>query len=248
MPGFEERFTVVYFDTRHSGKSTGPEDAMQYTLQHYVGDIDAFREYLGLDRVFIAGHSAGGHQALGYGIAHDDRLLGIIAIDANVSLDDVRMGEMIRRINERRSRPFYQEHPTYIDDAMALMSGQGGGARPSIQEIIAASGAFYFHDPEFAEAAFGVMEFDDSVLAYAEASGFQSDDLLPQLGRITAPTLFVYGDDDFQCDPVSQGGRAHAALPGSRFEVIAEAGHMPWVEQPAAFAEVIRDWFERVQS
>ena len=60
--------------------------------------------------------------------------------------------------------------------------------------------------------------------------------------------VLVYGEDDFQCDPVSQGGRAHAALPGSRFEVIADAGHMPWVEQPAAFAEVIRHWFEHVRS
>jgi proline iminopeptidase len=247
MPGFEERYTVVYFDTRHSGRSTGPEDATQYTLQHYLQDIDALREHLGQDRVFIAGHSSAGHQALAYGIEHSDRLLGIIAIDANVSLDGVRMGEMISRIDARRSRPFYQEHPTYIDDAMALMSGQGGGPRPSIQEVIGATGAFYFHDPELADRVFGAMEFDDAVLAYSEASGFQSDDLLPQLGRISAPTLLVYGDDDFQCDPVSQGARAHAALPGSRFEVIADAGHMPWAEQPEQFAGVIEDWSRQVQ-
>jgi proline iminopeptidase len=243
MPGFEEHYTVVYFDTRHSGKSTGPEDPTQYTLQHYIADIDAFRAHLGQDRVFIAGHSAGGHQALAYGIHHSDRLSGIIAIDANVALDQVRMGEMIGRINARRSRPFYQEHPTYIDDAMALMSGQGGGPRPSIQDVIAATGAFYFHDAGLADEVFGKMEFDDAVLAYSEASGFQSDDLLPELAKITVPTLFVYGDDDFQCDPVSQGQRAHDALPGSRFEVV---GHMPWVEQPAAFAAVIEDWAQRV--
>jgi proline iminopeptidase len=246
MPGFEERWTVVYFDTRHSGKSTGPEDATQYTLQHYIDDIDAFRTYLGQEQVFIAGHSAAGHQALAYGIAHSDRLLGIIAIDANVAIDDVRMGEMIGRINARRSRPFYQEHATYIDDAMALMSGQGGGPRPSIQDVIAATGAFYFHDPEIADEVFGTMEFDDAVLAYSKVSGFQRDVLLPELARITVPTLLVYGDDDFQCDPVSQGQRAHDALPGSRFEVIADAGHMPWVEQPEAFAAVVADWAEQV--
>ena len=248
MPGFEDHYTVVYFDTRHSGKSTGPEDPLQYTLQHYLDDIDAFRAYLGQDRVFIAGHSAGGHQALAYGIRHSERVFGIIAIDANVALDQVRMGEMIGRINARRSRPFYQEHPTYIDDAMALMSGQGSGPRPSIQDVIAATGAFYFHDAELADEVFGKMEFNDAVLAYSEASGFQSDDLLPELSTITVPTLFVYGDDDFQCDPVSQGQRAHDALPGSTFEVIADAGHMPWVEQPTAFAAVIEDWAEQVRA
>ena len=44
MPGFVEHCTVVYFDTRHSGRSSGPEDPTQYTLQHYVDDIDALRE------------------------------------------------------------------------------------------------------------------------------------------------------------------------------------------------------------
>lgn len=248
MPGFEEHYTVVYFDTRHSGKSTGPEDPTQYTLQHYVDDIDAFRAHLGQNRVFVAGHSAGGHQALAYGIQHSDRLFGIIAIDADVALDQVRMGEMIGRINARRSRPFYQEHPTYIDDAMALMSGQGGGPRPSIHDVIEATGAFYFHDAELADEVFGKMEFDDAVLAYSEASGFQGDDLLPELAKITVPTLFVYGDDDFQCDPVSQGQRAHDALPGSHFEVIVDAGHMPWVEQPAAFATVITEWAQQVRA
>lgn len=247
MPGLEDHTTVVYFDTRHSGRSSGPEDAALYTLRHLVDDLDALREHLGQDRVFVAGHSAGGHQALAYGIAHSDRLLGIVAIDANVVHDQVRMGEMLRRIEERRSRPFYQQHPSYIDDAMALMSGQGGGPRPSIREVIAATGAFYFHDPELADAVFGSMEFDDTLLAYSEASGFQSDDLLPDLHRITVPTLLVYGEDDFQCDPVSQGQRAHDALPGSRFEVIPEAGHMPWVEQPTLFAAICGDWLEQVQ-
>ena len=248
MPGLEDHATVVYFDTRHSGESTGPEDPTQYTLKHFVDDIEALRIHLGQDRVLLAGHSAGGHQALAYGIEHSDHLLGIIAIDANVVHDGVRMGEMIKRIEERRTRPFYVEHPGYIDNAMALMSGQGAGPRPSIREVIAATGAFYFHDPELADSVFGAMEFDDAVLGYSEASGFQGDDLLPLLDRITAPTLLVYGEDDFQCDPVSQGQRAHDALPGSEFEVIADAGHMPWVEQPEEFAAVCGGWLHRVLS
>ncbi|MFC8360735.1 alpha/beta fold hydrolase [Streptomyces griseorubiginosus] len=248
MPGLEERCTVVYFDTRHSGKSTGPADPDQYTLEHFVADIEALRIHLAQDRVFLAGHSGGGHQALAYGIAHSERLLGIIAIDAIVAADDVRMGEMMRRINERRTQPFYVEHPAYIDNAMALMSGAGEGAQPTIEQVLDATGAFYFHDPKLADDAFAAMEFDDQVLAYTQASGFQSRNLLPELPRITAPTLFIYGDDDFQCDPVSQGERAHAAVRNSQLEIIADAGHMPWVEQPALFAAGCDAWLERVQA
>jgi proline iminopeptidase len=49
-------------------------------------------------------------------------------------------------------------------------------------------------------------------------------DLRPELGRITAPTLVVVGDDDFICDVVSAREMADA-IPGARLAIIPEAGH-----------------------
>ena len=59
-------------------------------------------------------------------------------------------------------------------------------------------------------------------------------DLRPELGGIAAPTLVVVGEDDFICDVVSAREMAEA-IPGARLATIAQAGHFPWVEQPAAF-------------
>jgi proline iminopeptidase len=245
LPALEEHCTVVYLDTRHSGGSTGPERADQYSLDHLVADIEALRDHLGVERVFLAGHSGGGHQVLEYGIKHGDRVLGIIAISAIVSADDVRMAEMMRRVLEKKDQPFYLAHPGYFDRAMELMSG-AGPTEPTISDILDGTGAFYFHTPELAAEAFGEMRFDDQLLAYSRASGFQSKDLLPELHLITAPTLLVYGADDFQCDPVTQGERARAAITTSRLVVIPEAGHLPWVEQPTAFAAACSAWFREI--
>lgn len=242
QPALERHCTVVYFDSRHSGKSTGPDRPDQYTLENYVADIEALRVHLGAPKVFVAGHSAGGHQVLAYASEHPEKVLGVIAIDALAWADDVRAAEMFKMIEKRRTEPFYLAHPSYIDDAMALMSGAAGGA-PTISDILAKTGAFYFHDPELATTALAGLEVDDDVLRYSQVSGFQTKNLLPGLGRITAPTLVVVGDDDFTCDPVSQAGRIHAALPSSALEIIAECGHFPWVEQPAAFDAVCEKWF-----
>jgi proline iminopeptidase len=241
----EKHCTVVYFDTRHSGKSSGPESADQYTLEHFVADIEALRVHLGAPKIFLAGHSAGGHQALAYGIEHPENLLGIIAIDANAALDDVRAAEMMKMIEKRRTEPFYLAHPTYIDDAVAAMTG-GGGASLTIQDIIDRTGAFYFHDPELAAGAFAGMDFDEQVLHYSQASGFQSRNLLADLHRVTAPTLIIVGDDDFRCDPVSQGARMHDNLPASTLVIIKDSGHFPWLEQPAAFDAACAAWFEEL--
>jgi pimeloyl-ACP methyl ester carboxylesterase len=56
------------------------------------------------------------------------------------------------------------------------------------------------------------------------------------LGCIAAPTLVLWGAADGIVAPAY--GEAYASLiPGARFESIAEAGHHPEIEQPAALAE-----------
>jgi pimeloyl-ACP methyl ester carboxylesterase len=52
------------------------------------------------------------------------------------------------------------------------------------------------------------------------------------LNGIDVPTLVLWGESDRVV--TREYGRAYAAaIPGARFEIIAEAGHLPWLEQPA---------------
>jgi pimeloyl-ACP methyl ester carboxylesterase len=56
------------------------------------------------------------------------------------------------------------------------------------------------------------------------------------LGRVRVPTLVLWGISDRLVTP--DYGRAYAGLiPGARFELIADAGHHPELEQPERFAE-----------
>jgi pimeloyl-ACP methyl ester carboxylesterase len=60
----------------------------------------------------------------------------------------------------------------------------------------------------------------------------------PTLRTPTCPTLIVWGDSDRLSPP--EGGRQLAAsIPGSHFELIRNAGHMPQIEQPAAFHQIV---------
>jgi pimeloyl-ACP methyl ester carboxylesterase len=57
-----------------------------------------------------------------------------------------------------------------------------------------------------------------------------------RLHRIDVPTLVLWGAQDRIVTP--DYGRAYAAaIPGSRFALIEEAGHFPHLEQPAEFAQ-----------
>ena len=57
------------------------------------------------------------------------------------------------------------------------------------------------------------------------------------------PTLIVWGEHD-SIIPVSHAHDAHAAMPNSRLEIVAGAGHFPHVEAPRDFLRVLRDFME----
>ncbi|GAB3605168.1 alpha/beta fold hydrolase [Conyzicola nivalis] len=241
LPALERHCTVVYFDTRHSGESTGPERADAYTLGHFVSDIEGLRQHLGSPMVFLAGHSAGGHQVLAYGIAHSANLLGIICIDGIAAQDELRAREMLKMMESRRSHPFFQARPGFVDTAVQMMTGSDTTARTT-DELFAALGPFYFHDPALAAGVFAAMQIDEAVQGYSRAAGFQRDNLLDGLHRIAVPTLIIVGDDDFICDPVSQGARIHERVRDSTLAVIHACGHVPWIEQPSEFDRVCDEW------
>jgi len=62
-----------------------------------------------------------------------------------------------------------------------------------------------------------------------------------RLARVSAETLFIWGEDDGIVTPAY--GRTFAEhVPGASFAMIAEAGHYPHIEQPAEFMRHLRDF------
>lgn len=66
-------------------------------------------------------------------------------------------------------------------------------------------------------------------------------DSTPMLPNISVPTLIVHGDED-QVIPKSEAAAMATAIPGSQLHLIPQAGHVPNLEQPAAFNEIIAEF------
>ncbi|WP_029058592.1 alpha/beta fold hydrolase [Stappia stellulata] len=66
-------------------------------------------------------------------------------------------------------------------------------------------------------------------------------DARPKLGEIACPTTIVVGEGD-RLTPPDRAREMHDLIPGSRLEVIADAGHLPTLETPDAITRVMRDW------
>jgi 3-oxoadipate enol-lactonase len=65
-----------------------------------------------------------------------------------------------------------------------------------------------------------------------------------RLPRIQAPTLVVHGDQDRMVPP--ENGRVLASrIPGARFELIRDAGHIMITDQPEACVRAIREFLQQ---
>jgi pimeloyl-ACP methyl ester carboxylesterase len=67
----------------------------------------------------------------------------------------------------------------------------------------------------------------------------QDPTLLDRLSNVTAPTLVVWGEAD-RIGDVDYGRAYGAAIPGARFELLKDAGHLPQIETPDALHTLIQ--------
>jgi pimeloyl-ACP methyl ester carboxylesterase len=142
--------------------------------------------------------------------ARQSSLAGIILIDA-VGLEPT---ESTGPIVDPRSMP--------PQDLIKLSFADPTKARPP--------------SPEAAEQ----RQANQRVLATYAGKPFMHDPTLPErLSLITAPSLVLWGSQDGIVTP--EYGQEYARqIPGARFEMIEDAGHLPQIEQPMRTAQVIR--------
>lgn len=237
MKPLVNHFTMVLYDTRLSGATSGPADYTRYTGAYFTNDMDSLREYLGQEKVWIAGHSGGGFQVLRYSIYHSDHLNGVIAIGALACADSLYMSEMMRMIQKRSDAPYYTARranmfmgtdTTYVP------------LKPLLTEIF----PFYFYDQTKLNQFPAGYTLNDSVERYTTKAGLFMENLLPDLPKVTVPVLLILGDDDIICNLVSQSARAYQQLSWSSLSVINNSGHCPWIEQPQAFTVAVEAWLK----
>jgi len=231
LAGLDEVATIVWLDPRGTGGSTAPADAAAYTLADYAADVDALRHHLGLDRVGLLGFSHGGMVAMRYGIDHSDHLSQLILLDTAPALDAVTMERVAGAMDRRQGEPWYAEVRPLLD------ADEGEATDEEAMATMLVILPMYFHRWDETAQRFTATLTDagfHSRVGPAWAKEEAAMDLRPELGHIAVPTLVVVGEDDFICDMVSAHEMAES-IPGAQLVTIPDAGHFPWVEQPAAF-------------
>jgi pimeloyl-ACP methyl ester carboxylesterase len=100
--------------------------------------------------------------------------------------------------------------------------------------------------PEVAAHVLRMMETTPPEGAAAALRGrAERMDYSPLLEQIHVPTLIIVGDQDAYT-PVPDARFMHERIAGSELVVVDDAGHMPNLEQPAAFNSALSKFLARV--
>lgn len=201
-----------------------------FDIGTHVADAVEVLDDRGCDRVWLLGHSWGGHLAFHIAVARPDRVLGVIALDALGAVPDGGWGALDANIFSRleRDSPEDARRARELDERAMAGMGTDEAAAESLRLVW----PYYFANPQ---AAPPMPDLRVSVALYAGVVAsvgehFERGTLERGLASFGGPFALIHGEHD----PLpADASRVTASLvPGATFETISDAGHFPWLEQP----------------
>lgn len=220
--------SIVVYDQRGTGRSGELKPGQSCTLADQVADLEALRVKLGAERIDLLGHSWGGLLAMAYAVRYPERVAHLVLCDSSAPKwgdTDFILKDLFPEASERRDQ----------DDSLAAI-GDAGASGAAVKEYLSMLFVSSRKRDEFLAAA-NRLHLNRAVNE-ALNSDLARIDLGPMLARLKMPVLVLTGRFDANVAP-STAWKIHKAIPGSRFEVFEQSGHLPFFEEPEAFARSV---------
>lgn len=223
------KIQLVYFDHRGQGRSVrGAKET--YTLENNVEDMEALRQYLGLDKIVVIGSSYGGMVALSYGIRYPQNVSHLIVIS---TVADSRFLSRAKEILAQRGTESQQAIAQRLWDGTFENEAQ-------LEEFFQVMMPMYSfsYDPNSPQPASNPVILSPDALNVAFSGFLRSYNLLDQLHKITAPTLVIGGRHDWICPPEFSEEIA-SKIPSADLRIFENSSHLIRVDEPEALRDAI---------
>jgi 2-hydroxy-6-oxonona-2,4-dienedioate hydrolase len=186
---------------------------------------------LGISRAHVVGSSFGGHLAFRSAAASPDRVLRMVQMGAPASIPGDTVPPFIRLVARPSIRRVLHLLPPSERANRAMLRRIGHGASLDADRLPGPFHDWYLALQQHTDTLRNDAEMIGRVLPHWDA--IRLTDAL--LASVTVPTMFWWGADD------TFGGEAVArhlveALPEAQLTMVPDAGHLPWLDDPAAAA------------
>jgi pimeloyl-ACP methyl ester carboxylesterase len=213
---------LLTLDLLGSGLSDKPD--IDYTPQALLEFFRGFMDAVGVDRAALVGNSLGAGLVLGMALAHPERVDRLVLI-----------GGLPAHVRENTASPLIRRTidstlPAWLVSLGNRFTGRGT-TRLILEEIV--------YDPTLLTPAVIDRSYRNRsrpgliwpLLSLARNLPVWEDTFAKRLSEIRQPTLVLWGAED-RVFPPEVGRELHRTIPGSAFELVPKAGHIPQWEQP----------------
>ncbi|MEP4377408.1 MAG: 3-oxoadipate enol-lactonase [Alphaproteobacteria bacterium] len=214
---FADTARIVRYDKRGHGISDAPP--APYSLADHVADAHALLDHLDIAHAVVVGVSVGGMIAQGLAVAHPARVTGLVLCDTAARIGT---GE------------------AWEERIAAIRAGGLESIADGIMER--------WFSSDFRSRAPGELSLWRNLLVRTPVEGYvgtcaalAGGDLTTDIGGLNVPVLCICGDEDGATPPELVRELA-ASIPGARYLEVANAGHLPCIEQPTVMADAIAEF------
>ena len=228
---FRDRYRVIRFDHRGFGQSSAPAGPASI-----ADDVYGMLTFLNVDQAYVVGCSMGGGAALDFTLAHPEMVDGLVLVGPGVS-----------------GAPFEDDDATKaLEEEMVAAANVGDFDKANeleMREWVDGVGRTPDQvDPSFRAKASAMNRALYDHHDELNAIEWQRADppAYPRLESVTTPTLVIVGDRDLS--GIQQAVDALAArIPGARKVVMHDTAHLPSMELPDQFNQILGDFLSSLK-
>lgn len=220
-------YRVIALDLPGFGASSRP--AGSYDAGTQAERLASIIDALGITQLHLIGNSMGGHISALYAARYPHRTHSLALLD-NAGITSPQPSELMQRLQRGEPNPLVVKSPEDFQHLLDFIFVQP----PYLSESLKGY---------FAEQAISNSAHYDQVFAHLIERYIP---LEPELPKIQAPTLVVWGAED-RALHVSSVEIMQPLLRKPRIVILADTGHAPMIERPELTAQHYRAFLQALQ-
>jgi proline iminopeptidase len=234
---------VIFIDQLGCGRSDRITDTTLMTTDAFVEETEQVRKALGLDQFYLYGHSWGTMLGMDYYLKYPDAVKAMVIASPCLSA----------ALWEKDADTLIGSLPDSIQIMIRTSEAKGDYASTDYQQSVAVYYQNFLTRRDSASADMDSVEKQagDNVYAYmwgpsefTATGNLKNYNRVPDLPKIKVPVLFTAGEYD-EARP-STVRYYQSLVPGAKFAVIPQSGHMTMQDNPEANNKVVRDFLREV--